>query len=259
MKIVGILIIAVVVVAAAAIWVFASSASLESGLVGYWDFNEGSGTMLGDSSDYDNDGTIYGDAAWVDGIDGTALYLDGINDYIDVGNDDSLNPTDTISISCWVKPESYLGYGWEPLVTKGYTSHVDPYYQYHLGMTGDLRLSSRPGSFSFLVSVNGARHSVFTGDNIWIPGNWYHVVGTFGGSKLSIYVNGDIKNTVVVTGLSMMDYGQDVYFGRFNNLIGGTEGTGDIDAYTPGTIDEIRIYDRALSAQNVEDLYLLSL
>ena len=247
-----IIIIAVVAVVAGAVWFFVPSVALETGIVGHWDFNEGSGSILGDSSGYDNDGMVYG-ATWVDGIEGTALYLDGINDYIDVGNDDSLNPSDAITVAAWFKPESYTGSGNDPLVTKGYTLHVDPYYQYHLGVNGDLRTAGeRPGSFLFDVSVSGTIYEVQTPIDTWTAGNWYHIVGTFDGFTLAIYVNGNLEDSETIAILSMMNYGEDVYFGRFNNLIGQ-----DIDGYLPGTIDEIIIYDRALNAQEVKSLYLL--
>jgi len=250
-----ILIIAtVVVVVAATIWFIALSVNLESGLVGHWDFNEGYGATLGDSSDFGNDGTIYGNAAWVDGIEGTAIYLDGINDYIDVGNDDSLNPENAITISAWFKPISFKGYGSDPIVTKGYTSHIEPYYQYHLSVVGDLYPRGRPGSFAFIVSIGGTRYGVQTPPNTWTAGNWYHIVGTFDGSNFAIYVNGVLEDTSVVTTLSMVDYGKDVYFGKFNNLIGHAQ---NIEAYVPGTIDEIRIYERAFTASEVESLYSL--
>lgn len=246
------IIIAVVAVAAIAVWFFVlPSGNIESGIVGHWDFNEGTGTILGDSSGYDNDGTIHG-ATWVTGIEGKALQLDGINDYINVGNGYSLNPGNAITVATWFKPESYVGYGNDPLITKGFTSHIAPYYQYHLGVCGDLRTGSvRPGSFLFDVSIGGIIHEVQTPANTWTAGNWYHIVGTYDGSKLSIYVNGAIQGAVAVSTSILEDYGQDVYFGKYNNLIGG-----NIEAYLPGTIDKICIYERGLSEQEVNALYL---
>lgn len=247
------IIIAVVAVVIVALWFFVlSNGDIESGIVGHWDFNEGTGSILGDSSDYGNDGTIHG-ATWVTGIEGQALELDGINDYINVGNDYSLNPIDEITISTWFKPVSYVGYGNDPIVTKGFTSHIDPYYQYHLGISGDLRPSGTPGSFSFYVTIGGIMHHITTPAGTWTAGNWYHIVGTYDGSKLSIYVNGAIQGATTISTLILEDYGQDVQFGKFNNLIGHAQ---NIEGYLPGTIDEVHIYERSLSAQEVESLYL---
>jgi len=57
---------------------------LDDGLVGYWSFNEGSGTIAHDYSGNGNDGTINGGATWVAGISGYALSFDGFNDYLDL-------------------------------------------------------------------------------------------------------------------------------------------------------------------------------
>ncbi len=231
--------------------------SIGFGMVGHWDFNEGTGNTIGDSTPSDNDGILFG-GTWVDGVDGGGIYLDGIDDYISVGNDDSLNPENGVTLSVWFKPISYVGYGNDVIVTKGYSSHVDPYYQYHLGISGDLRNKGTPGSFTFYVTVDDTMYEVHSNANTWTAGTWYHVVGTFDGSKLALYVNGALKSSLSIpSALSMTDYNQDIRFGRFNNLIGGTAGTGDIDAYTPGTIDEIRIYERGLSEKEVNDIYNL--
>ncbi|HEC89246.1 MAG TPA: hypothetical protein ENI44_01535, partial [Thermoplasmatales archaeon] len=71
-----------------------------------------------------------------------------------------------------------------------------------------------------------------------------HIAGTYDGSTVKLYVNGDLIDSVPASG-TMQDYGKNVYFGRFTNK----------NAYTPGIIDEIRIYNRALSASEIQQLY----
>ena len=75
-------------------------AQSDAGLVAEWHFDEGSGTILRDSSGNGYDGTIYG-ATWVDGKSGKALSFDGKDDYVDVENPDFLSNT-AGSISFWV-------------------------------------------------------------------------------------------------------------------------------------------------------------
>jgi len=77
-----------------------------SGLVGYWRFEEGVGTTVKDSSGYGNNGILEnsdGDE-WVEGRFGQALEFDGSDDYVDCGNDSSLNTPDAITIEAWIKP-----------------------------------------------------------------------------------------------------------------------------------------------------------
>ena len=79
----------------------------DTGLVSYWQFHESSSGSADGQTTYDeisnsNDGTIHG-ATWTTGKYGAALEFDGVDDYVDCGNDDSLDITDTITIEAWVK------------------------------------------------------------------------------------------------------------------------------------------------------------
>jgi len=78
--------------------------------IGIWYFDEGSGSIAYDSSGNDNHGTVYG-ASWVAGVNSTALYYDGENDYVKVPHADSLNIIDEITIEAWMKPlgEEFIG------------------------------------------------------------------------------------------------------------------------------------------------------
>ena len=102
-----------VIVLSAVLCIFAPGqsawAAIEDGLISYWPFDEGSGTIAEDAVG-DNDGTINGGAAWVTGKFGTALSFDGADggqenhgssetDHVDCGSDASLKPTSAVSIS----------------------------------------------------------------------------------------------------------------------------------------------------------------
>jgi len=75
--------------------------SQPQGLVGYWNFDQGSGTTASDSSGYNNHGTIYG-ASWTSGKVGGALSFDGLDDYVDCGNSETLDPTQEATVEAWV-------------------------------------------------------------------------------------------------------------------------------------------------------------
>ncbi|MBN2602607.1 MAG: type IV pilin [Candidatus Thermoplasmatota archaeon] len=76
--------------------------------VGVWHFDEGSGGVAFDSSGRENHGTIFG-AQWSTGVNDSALYLDGIDDYIDVPDSESLDISEQISIESWLKPQNNTG------------------------------------------------------------------------------------------------------------------------------------------------------
>lgn len=82
-------------------------------IVGMWHFDTGSGTIAVDSSGRDNHGTLFYGPQWTTGINGTALNYDGIDDYVEVPYNPSLDIPDKISIETWMKPlennEGYYG------------------------------------------------------------------------------------------------------------------------------------------------------
>jgi hypothetical protein len=105
------------------------------GLVGWW-----RGENNADDSAGTNNGALVRGATFAPGMVGQAFSLDGVDAYIEVPNGPALNPADAISVEVWYKPTiSFFGSGNDSLVDKGYTSHTAPYYQYHLGVLGDLR------------------------------------------------------------------------------------------------------------------------
>ncbi len=80
-----------------------SYANLTNGLVAWYSFDDSS-DLGKDSSSYENNGVAQGGVASAAGISGKAASFDGINDYISVPNDESLNLKDTYTISAWIKP-----------------------------------------------------------------------------------------------------------------------------------------------------------
>lgn len=210
------------------------SAQTCGGLVGHWSFEDSSNTVE-DSSGLGNHGTAFGSPLRVTGVSGQGLALDGINDFVEIADSPSLNPQSALSISAWWFSTSFSGSGSDPIVDKGASCHCVPYYQYQLGVSGDLY--PHPSSFSFIAAAGGLPAGAGSPLRFHTAGRWYHIVGTYDGSETRMYVDGVLIDSHPATGL-VTAYGKPVRFGRFNNL-------GQF--YLPGVIDEIRIYDRALS------------
>ncbi len=203
------------------------------GMVSYWKFDEGNGTIAYDSAGT-NDGTIHG-AAWTTGqIDG-ALSFDGSNDYVSVTHDPALDITGDITISTWI----YLNEGalYEGLVTKcvGKGPRNNPY---------DFRLTL---SGLTLVRADATGHErVYS--NLKIPlGEWHHGLVRVENNVPDFYIDG------VITRKSA-----DVIFTR--TPTGNTKpvliGARDDGLYFEGIIDDVMIFDRALSAEEIQQLYL---
>ena len=210
---------------------FVGSAVAASDEVLVLHFDEGSGTIARDSSGYGNDGTIYG-ATWVDGKYGEALSFDGIDDYIEVPDSDSLDITDAITIEAWVKPSPG---DYRTIVSKGYLE------SYALRIARD----SEPIMAFFTLDPNNPHAIAGTYNNI-ANNQWWHIAGTYDGNHVRLYINGELDDS-------------EAYTGTITTLstplrIGKLSGTTKTECFN-GIIDEVSIYNRALSADEIKTLY----
>jgi hypothetical protein len=202
------------------------------GLVGYWNLDQGSGTVAYDSSGYNNNGTIYG-ASWTNGKVGLALLFDGIDDYVDCGNNETLDPTQGATIEAWVSFSQLPSAAGHYMTIAGRS-----------GMATDLDLQAElDNRFKFYIGPG----YVVVSSTVAEANEWYHVVGTYeANNNMKIYVNGMLEQTTLIgisrnTNPNNFSIGQSlVWPGRFFN----------------GTIDEVKIYDRALSANDVKAEYI---
>jgi len=214
---------------------------LAHGLIGCWLFNEGGGNAVFDLSGFMNHGTING-ATWTTGKFGSALSFNGSSDYAEVPNTDSLNP-DAITVASWAKIPSFYGSGNDPLIDKAYTSHTDPYYQYHLGVTGH-EYSSNQGKYRFQVSVGGTLYSADSTDT-YDSDKWNFFVGTYDGETIRLYRNGVLIASNTDPSGSMDTYSTNLFIAKYRNL----------DDKLPADIALIYIYERALRPEEIWQLY----
>ena len=222
--------------------VILEKSSLFDGLVEYYKFN---GNVL-DYSGNNNNGTFLGRGLFTYGknlADSTsALDLNGSSDYVIVKNSASLNPTNQISVSAWIRPVDFIGSGNDAIVDKACKDHISPFYQYHLAVAGSY--GGNTYTFGFSVGLNNQFTGINSYPTNWKSDNWYLVVGTFDSQSLKIYVNGQLSNSKEASG-KISTYDTDLYIGRLRNL----------NYYTPGKIDEVRIYNRALTQTEIIALY----
>ncbi|HIC91618.1 MAG TPA: PKD domain-containing protein, partial [Syntrophaceae bacterium] len=187
-----------------------------AGTAAWWHFN-------GDAIDYSgngNHGTING-ASFVDGKFGSALKFDGVDDYVEVGDSNSLNPKDEITIETWIKLDSKSA--WDKIISKPCIASTPPYQQYAL------TLDSEGDNFGFELTTEGTK-SVVESITSPLTGIWYHVVGVYNGSEMVIYVDGVKENTLNKTG-AINSYNTDVSIGRYEHISSQT---------LNGVIDELR-------------------
>jgi len=195
--------------------------------VAAYSFNEGSGTTLHDTSGNGNNGTLQGGASWTtSGKYGGAISFNGTNAYINVPNSSSLQVTSAMTLEAWVNPSLVNG-AWRDVIYKG----NDNYYL-EADSTGIKPVAG--GTF-------GGSNGNAIGTGALTVNTWAHLAGTYDGATLRLYVNGVQVSSVAKTGAitastNALQIGGDSIYGQ----------------YFPGTIDEIRIYNRALSATEIQ-------
>ncbi len=205
-------------------------AGLSDGLVAYFPFE----CNTNDASGNGNHGVPINGITYEQGQVGSAAVFNGIDDYVRVGNIDGL---EQLTVSAWFKTSSktcqtvisdYLSCSWTPgfiLVSHGESSNNN----FRLFTCDDARNGS---SASYINDLN--------------DGIWHHVTGVISDTGVSLYVDGEHHVTVAK---HYTESDRDI-------IIGYAEEVCSIDnLYFEGLIDEVRIYDRALSTTEIAELY----
>ncbi|PKP54297.1 MAG: hypothetical protein CVT90_01995, partial [Candidatus Altiarchaeales archaeon HGW-Altiarchaeales-3] len=218
----------------------------DEGLVAYWSFDEGKGNVLHDLSGKGNDGTIY-EAKWVDGKYGKALSFDGKDDYVEVPDDDGLDITDEITIEAWINPAISPQERGAPILAKGYGAGGEV-YAVDTEFGNDLRFYIwNPLNVMYYKCVVG---NWFNSDKV---NKWWYVTATYDTSKgvVKIYENGNLIKTCTNFPTSTMKTNDHIV------SIGSRESskTSEYNLNFNGIIDEVKIYNRALTEDEIKANY----
>jgi concanavalin A-like lectin/glucanase superfamily protein len=222
------------------------------GLVGYWKFDENSGTTAADSSGNGNTGTLFNGAGWTSGQSGSAVSIDGVDDFVKI-KDGKISNSTTGTITAWVKANSLVNVS--KIVCYGGGAAA-------AGVPGIFGLEVRQDGSNYYFSVinvpsdGSPSASSVHGSTILQSGVWYHVAVTSDGSSWKLYVNGVAETLTAQFGNGNTGkwFGNTSVTAPDKTYIGGAWFNGTDMASFPGLIDEVRIYNRALSASEVAAL-----
>jgi PKD repeat protein len=199
-----------------------------AGLVAAYGFNEGTGSNTTDSSGNGNTGTLIG-TAWTSGKNGQALSFNGTGSLVTIPDSPSLHLSEALTIEAWVFPTA-VSNGWMPIAFKPLTNS-----QISFVLQGATPQSGVPSLF-----VSPATDNLW-GSNPLSINTWSHLAGTYDGSVLRLYVNGIQVATKAQSG--NLGYSNEALTLGGNTLF---------QAFWQGSIDDVRIYNRALSVAEIQ-------
>lgn len=221
----------------------------ESGLVGHWDFDDGQGTVAQDKSGQNSNGSLTnfdGSGDWVNGKINTAVSFDGTNDHVQV--DDDFGDPNTLTMTAWFKTSASSDMG-----ILGQSDQQPP-------------TSPTSNTPTVMIQQSGHMHVEFwTGSIVnmestdtYNDGEWHHVAFVGDGTIQTLYMDGEY----VTSRSGVIDNSWWVYTqigagwctGASSNRCDSAVNTW---TYFNGDIDDVRIYNRALSAEEVQTLYEL--
>ena len=201
------------------------------GLVGWWKFDEINGIWAADSSGYANNAVKVNYPAWVAGKVGNAVLLEAVNEQVlGVDDDPSFNYANGVTISTWLKINSLVPAGiWSDHSGDGKNGVM----VYIVG-----------GNIMFSVGdANGANVNYAAVQT----GQWYHVVCTYDNSAMKMYINGALKASSscsrIITDNTATKLIGKIPWGPY---------------YLDGCLDDLRVYNRALSSNEVANLAQLT-
>jgi len=215
---------------------------LTNGLVAYYPFNGNAN----DASGNGNNGTIYGGVVLASdrfGNPNSAYAFNGVNGYIDIGNPVGNNPV-YLTESCWVAMNSLQTATGAPSMCTIITKRkVDGDSWATLGF-----IPGGPTTGTGAIAADASFHYNPCAGTIQIPTNvWVSICGVFSNGTYQIYVNGSLENTI----------NDGTALNSDDDMVLMYEAPWSTGEYTGGVLNDVRIYNRALSSSEVSQLYAI--
>jgi hypothetical protein len=229
--------------ATAKLGVVSNSTSLNKGLVGWWNFDGKtvSGTRVFDASGNGNYGTMTNGPTLTEGKLGQGMGFDGGDDYATLNKNTSFNISQG-TVSVWVYAERDGG---EVITFGDGSANGDNGFEFAFGATGKIT----PKLFISGVFIWRAQSPAVSFNT------WHHVVVTVDGTGNKVFVDGIQQSLTYVDGSAASTEFFDDIYSNASTIDIGRLNTTNFPTYFDGTIDDIRIYNRALSADEVKRLY----
>lgn len=207
------------------------SFSKNGGLIANWNFNENGGMNINDESA--NSNHLFGSINWAPGLVNSSITFNGASDSLLIPQSNSLNITgNMVTVSAWLNLSmlpSQIPYPYGPI----FDSDEDSYILY---------LDKNKQELRFKITDHlGLIARASIPENLLQVDTWFHVAGVYNGSEVFIYLNGELIDAAITTGIGDLKPNQQAYFG-FNN-----------GNYFNGKIDEFKIFERCLAPIEIQN------
>ena len=206
-----------------------------AGIVAGYAFDDGTGTSAVDVSGHGITGTLTNGPTWGAGRYGGAIVLDGVDDYVDLGNPVALRLTGSMTVSAWINSSAFPADDAAVVSKRG-----------SVGFQLDTTIDAGPRTVGFKLTSSTGADMIRYGATALQTNTWYHVAGVYdaAAATMTVYVDGHLDNGAQIGTVtsSQQDSPQNVLIGRRAN--GGY--------LFSGRVDDVRIYDRALSLAEIQ-------
>lgn len=218
-------------------------ANTRDGLIGWWSFDEPTGTSAFDSSWNGNVGTATSTTILNNCVRSNCRSFNGSSSKVTFGNP-GVNPnTSSLSVSVWVNPTSYAVQGGaNPRVV---SQNIDNNNVFQICLSD---LGGVNSAYTAVIYQAGTEHSVASPTG-YTAGIWHHVVLTYAAGTTKIYVDGALPSQSSTSGFGKGTADNVLWVGARSDSLG----------FVTGSIDDVRLYNRALTAQEILDLYNLGI
>ncbi|UCD50156.1 MAG: carbohydrate binding domain-containing protein, partial [Phycisphaerales bacterium] len=222
------------------IWSFTTVpdvAITDADLVGWWTLDEGEGSTAVDWSGHDGHGTLIGGPQWVDGFQGTALEFSGSEQYVDCGDEAGAGVTADFTLAAWAQMTP--GNAGQYMGIAGKLRNVGGYNGFGL-----VRHSSNVFRLWVSDGDTGGINGVASSDVTYTDADWHHITGVREGRSNILYVDG-----VRQTASNETDFVPSPDFFHIGRQYSHMD-----DRYFEGKIDDVRVYDKALTDAQIAEL-----
>ncbi len=202
--------------------------TLTKGLVAWWKLDEASGRQAADSSGHGYHGTLVGEPKWQpqSGVVGGALELAGDGQYVAIAEKKAFDLNERMTVAAWIKVNKF-DKKWQTIVAKGDTSW---------------RIARDRDGECVQFAFNAIpKEQLIKGKIPVNDGKWHHVAGVYDGQKMHLYVDGRLDGSAVTT-TNIPTSDEPVCIGENSQAKG---------RFWNGLIDDVRVYDRALSVDEI--------